>query len=61
MITFNTQAAALAQPRDQRAGELLVRFVVNGARSYEWLQAIDVNELAVYDDPSLDWEVVVER
>lgn len=53
--TFTTQSAALAQPIDERAGELLVRFVDDGVRTYHWATQLDVDE---YESYGLDFDLI---
>lgn len=60
MNTFPTQQLALAQAADQREGDLLLHFVDdNGARTYQWATAVDVDEMLLYGHD--DFEVVLDN
>jgi hypothetical protein len=59
MITFTTQAAALAQAADQREGDVLLRWAHEGVRTYGWATAVDVDEMLLYGDD--DFDVVLDN
>lgn len=52
---FTTQAAALEAGRPADAVGL-ARYVDEGVRSYQWVTAVDVDELDVYD---VDFELLL--
>lgn len=47
-ISYPTREAALLVPVTEREGELLARFDVDDAVSFEWLTDADVEELGLY-------------
>lgn len=52
---FTTQAAAIEAGRPANAVGL-ARFTDEGVRTYQWVDAIDVDELASYD---VDFELLL--
>lgn len=59
MITFTTQAAALAQAADQREGDILIRWAHEGVRTYQWVTTLDIQEMLSYGDDEFD--VVIDN
>lgn len=60
MITFTTQAAALAQAADQREGDILIRWIDDvGVRTYGWATTLDIQEMLSYGDDEFD--VVIDN
>jgi hypothetical protein len=59
MNTFPTQAAALAQAADQREGDVLLRFVDEGVRTYQWVTSLDVEEMISYGND--DFVIVIDN
>lgn len=55
MITYTTQAAALAESVDTRTGDVLIRFV-NGddVLTYQWVTELDIQEMLSYGDDDFD-------
>jgi hypothetical protein len=59
MNTFPTQAAALAQSAGQREGDVLLRFVDEGVRTYQWVTSLDVEEMISYGND--DFVIVIDN